>query len=627
MHLVIAVHCHQPLGNFDHVIAEAVDRAYLPFLDVLDRHPGVRVDLHYSGCLLEWLDRHRPEVLDRLAGLGDRIEWLGGGMYEPILSLIPPADRAEQLLRHRRFIEERFGQRPAVIWPAERVWEPAVCDALAAIGMAGALVDDRVLLGAGLPEAMLDGYVSTDHFGSPADLFPISERLRFAIPAAPPEEALALLGAIHGTRPDGLAVFGDDGEKFGLWPGSGSAAAAGGWLDRFLDCAEEADWLEITTVESYRSRFPAAAHLPVPAGSYREMSRWSAPPGLWAALDEPGPQAAPQAGGPGVLSFAYRYPEVDVVLRRMWALSEAAAGDDPVSAAARTEVLRSQCNDSAWHGWFGGLYLPHLRAEVRRRLIAADRMLGPGPPVQIVDWDGDGAPEVVVSLPSQSWVLDPAAGGALLFFDDLAAGWPVSDVVARHREPYHDDGPADPGPRRWLLDHLVERDAEVRTFADGSVGDLLPPIRWAIGSAHADGDGVAVVLQSRAGGKRVEAAGRWLEATYRIDGLPAGRFGPEVPISVWEGAGLLRAGGREVRVDGPVAADGSRFELVHAGLGTVVAAELDPPGVLWGFPLRTSSMSEAGLEHVTQGIVLWPHWVTGGAGVYRVRLEITGPTE
>jgi hypothetical protein len=163
----------------------------------------------------------------------------------------------------------------------------------------------------------------------------------------------------------------------------------------------------------------------------------------------------------------------------------------------------------------------------------------------------------------------------------------------------------------------------VSGFAEGTAGDLLPPIRWAIGTAHAVGDAVEVELRSRVGRKRVRAEGRRLEAVYEIDGVPSGRFGPELPVSVWEGAGRLRAAGQEVPVDAPAAWEGSRFELLHEGLGAAAGVELDPPGTLWAFPLRTAAMSEAGAERVTQGIVLWPHWVTGGAGVYRVAVEVS----
>ena len=66
-------------GNFGWVFAEVYDQAYLPMLEALERHPGVRLSLHYTGPLLEWLAAERPAFLDRLRALVDRdqVEILG----------------------------------------------------------------------------------------------------------------------------------------------------------------------------------------------------------------------------------------------------------------------------------------------------------------------------------------------------------------------------------------------------------------------------------------------------------------------------------------------------------------------------------------------------------------------
>ncbi len=37
------VHNHQPIGNFDHVMVEATERAYRPLLERLDLRPEVRL--------------------------------------------------------------------------------------------------------------------------------------------------------------------------------------------------------------------------------------------------------------------------------------------------------------------------------------------------------------------------------------------------------------------------------------------------------------------------------------------------------------------------------------------------------------------------------------------------------
>ena len=65
--LALAIHNHQPVGNFGWVFDEVYDQAYLPMLEALERHPGVRLSLHYTGPLLEWLAAERPAFLERLA--------------------------------------------------------------------------------------------------------------------------------------------------------------------------------------------------------------------------------------------------------------------------------------------------------------------------------------------------------------------------------------------------------------------------------------------------------------------------------------------------------------------------------------------------------------------------------
>ena len=47
IHLSLAIHNHQPVGNFDWVFENATQLAYEPMIAALERHPGVRLALHY----------------------------------------------------------------------------------------------------------------------------------------------------------------------------------------------------------------------------------------------------------------------------------------------------------------------------------------------------------------------------------------------------------------------------------------------------------------------------------------------------------------------------------------------------------------------------------------------------
>ena len=66
INLIFGCHSHQPVGNFDFVFDEAYRKAYLPFVEVLERFPSVHVTLHYTGPLLDWFLREHPEYLARL---------------------------------------------------------------------------------------------------------------------------------------------------------------------------------------------------------------------------------------------------------------------------------------------------------------------------------------------------------------------------------------------------------------------------------------------------------------------------------------------------------------------------------------------------------------------------------
>ncbi|NLT42797.1 MAG: alpha-amylase, partial [Anaerolineae bacterium] len=97
--LLLVLHNHQPVGNLPEVFRQTYDSAYLPMVDLLERHPTVRAALHYTGPLLEWLQQEEPSFLMRLEALqaSGQVEIMGGALYEPILAVIPDADKQGQL--------------------------------------------------------------------------------------------------------------------------------------------------------------------------------------------------------------------------------------------------------------------------------------------------------------------------------------------------------------------------------------------------------------------------------------------------------------------------------------------------------------------------------------------------
>src|SRR5262249_22111536 len=190
---------------------KACDRAYDPLLAAFTRHPSIRAAVHYSGCLLEWLEIARPAHLDALRALAARgqIEMLTGGFYEPILPLIPPVDREGQVRLLTRYIEERFETIARGLWLAGRGWEPGRAADLKRSGIDYTLLDDYHFLSA-LDEDPVGGYYMTEDGGEAIALFPISEALRYLIPFREPEETVAFLSGRRGRQE--VVVMVDDGE-------------------------------------------------------------------------------------------------------------------------------------------------------------------------------------------------------------------------------------------------------------------------------------------------------------------------------------------------------------------------------------------------------------------------------
>ena len=184
LNFALVIHAHQPLGNFDEVIEEAYQLAYLPFAEMLEKHPSIALSLHYSGSLLEWIERHHPEYFTLLHKLVDRgqAELLGGGYYEPILVSIPDADKRAQLEKMSAYLVGRFGARPRGMWLTERVWEPSLPEALAGAGFEFTLTDDTHFLQAGLEPTQLYGDYLTEANGAPLRVIPGLKDLRYLIP-------------------------------------------------------------------------------------------------------------------------------------------------------------------------------------------------------------------------------------------------------------------------------------------------------------------------------------------------------------------------------------------------------------------------------------------------------------
>ncbi|HKM66662.1 MAG TPA: alpha-amylase/4-alpha-glucanotransferase domain-containing protein [Candidatus Acidoferrum sp.] len=459
--LILAIHAHQPAGNFEHVFEECFLTSYAPFLGMVEKHPGVRLGLHYSGPLLLWIEKNHPEYFSRLRKLtaSGQVELIGGGFYEPILISIPTVDQVEQLTRLAVYIEKHFGKRPTGAWLAERVWEPQLPGSLAAANVAYTLVDDLPFIAAGFePEELFGAYVAEDR-GKSVWLFPGLKDLRYLIPFRKATETIAYLQKAAESHPGGAAAFGDDMEKFGVWPGTFKHCYTDGWLEEFFAALEEnSSWLKTVTPGEFMANHLPLGRADLPAASYAEMMEWVLPTKTrqrFFALEKEfaaRPEVLAFLRGGSWRGFFRKYPESNLLHKKMLRASAAVASIPPRRTSAehavhyqeaRDLVLRGQGNDAYWHGIFGGIYAPHLRTELWRNLIRAELLadqLTPGglmPRVELVDYDADGAAEVLFTAPEFQALLKPSDGATLPLFDFRAASATLINSIFRRPEAYH----------------------------------------------------------------------------------------------------------------------------------------------------------------------------------------------
>lgn len=467
---ILALHNHQPVGNFEHISEEAYQKAYLPIVEVLKEHPWFKACLHYTGPLLEWLVREHPEFIRMVRDMVEagQVEVMGGGFYEPILALLPDEDKLGQIRKLSAFVKEQFGREPSGMWLAERVWEPHLAHDIAASGIDYVVVDDYHFKMSGFRDSDLTGYFLTEEHGSILKVFPGSERLRYTIPFREPEDTIEYFRSLPDAGEHTLAVMADDGEKFGTWPGTFKWVYEDGWLRRFIKAVEkESGWVSTTTFSEYIKEEKPRGRAYLPTCSYAEMGEWSLPPKAMLEYEDFLEQLKqdPQAGtkrlfikGGFFRNFLSKYPESNAMHKRMLmvsakvqkaiALSDGRTGKKKKLASEHGDMLDNlwagQCNDAYWHGVFGGLYLPHLRDALYRHLIladeAADAIIADKDDYLLVeeaDLDGDQRPEVMVSNRLCAVLADPAEGGTIYEFDYRPVSMNFMNTLSRGEEAYH----------------------------------------------------------------------------------------------------------------------------------------------------------------------------------------------
>lgn len=469
VNLILGIHNHQPVGNFDFVFEEAYQKAYKPFLDILAEYPDIRISMHFTGIVLDWIDRVYPEFIVSLKNLVARgqVEMVGGGFYEPIMAVIPDVDKLGQIEKLSAYCEDRLGMRPRGMWVAERVWEPHLPKPLRQAGMEYIILDDTHFLYAGLREEELRGYFVTEEEGFKVDAFPISKALRYMIPFQEPAKTVELLRTAASSTGEKLMVFADDGEKFGIWPDTFEHVYEKKWLRRFFDAlVENKDWIRMIHFSEAVDTLKPVGRVYIPTASYAEMLHWALPAKSFRDYEnfenqqktsDPDGTYTHFVRGGFWRNFSAKYPEINRMHKKMLRLSNrlqmskaALAGERSSEQAALLETAQdhlwaSQCNCPYWHGVFGGVYLNNIRYAMYKEMLICEKYLDTVDHeddtawlhLEIRDFDSDGFDEVLLESHGLNlyWSLEQGGSAFQLDYKDVPINF--ADALQRREEGYH----------------------------------------------------------------------------------------------------------------------------------------------------------------------------------------------
>ena len=139
-----------------------------------------------------------------------------------------------------------------------------------------------------------------------------------------------------------MAVFADDGEKFGVWPETKLNVFDRGWLRQLFDMlAANESWIKMVTPSEVIDYVPPVGKVYLPEGSYREMTEWVLPPDQLAEYEQARRELEPDPRWPRIArfvrggfwrNFKVRYPETNEMY---------CADDDGQPAACRIWSIRA----------------------------------------------------------------------------------------------------------------------------------------------------------------------------------------------------------------------------------------------------------------------------------------------
>ena len=436
---------------------------------------------------MEWLLKNKPDFIGKLKIMAKRgqIEIIGGGYYEPIFSIIPYRDKIAQIRKLTDLIKIEFGLEVKGAWLSERVWEPDYPSFLNDAGLKYVIVDDNHFRSTGITEeGTFYSYITEDE-GKTLRIFPINEELRYLTPWKPTYMSIDYLKKAADDKGDRCVLLISDAEKMGVWgtthqicyvDGQGHQEGDGGkpFIPAFLEQVMNNTWINSISLSEYMEKFPAKSLIYLPTASYDKMEEWVLPTPIRKNFkkirknlkeDVTKSETYQFLKGGFWRYFLVKYPESNNMHKKMlYVRNKLISTEESLLKVqensvvsnilkkineAWDEIYKAQCNDSYWHGLFGGVYLQFLRFSVYTHLINAEKIIDEinmviNPKLKSyiyitpIDFLKDSRTEYLIESDKYNIYFNPADGGTIFELDYKPKSYNLLNTLTRWPEAYHD---------------------------------------------------------------------------------------------------------------------------------------------------------------------------------------------
>ncbi len=436
-------------GEGEDALDLLIDEGLNPVLDRLEESRRLHLSLSIDGGSLEQCQARAPRSVERLSILAKdgRLELLGGGFYDPVLSAIPIRDALGQIRLMAQLLHRITGRVPRGIWLPLAAWEPTLPALLQDAGCAYTVVAAGAFGAAGLAPSDCIGHWVTETEGRALAVFPG----RWGSP-----------GENSGTS------IGEALDRWAQEPVKNAVSTLCLRASRREELSRAVDLLDalggkVTTIrtqclEQAHRREASRGRVHLPPWMQSEIASWTVRGGA-----EP-----PVGGAQSWQAFRSKYPVVHRLHRRMWWVSEkvdrlrqvvqSLQTQDPKGQTATNSrmVLQRACASlwqAQYHGyyWYAGalhqgFYGGGSNQAALSRLDAADAMAerilrdrnhSEGRCIR-ADVDLDGEEELVLRTCHLEAVVQPARGGGLWTLDLPSRGLHLQDFAGPVDEPLHD---------------------------------------------------------------------------------------------------------------------------------------------------------------------------------------------